>query len=205
MIKKILSIWKNEKLKTHISSLNKSCIYGKSFCKSGLYSDNKFHLFNIKINNTTNEPNKLVFGDFCNVSCNITLNQYGSIVIGDYVYMNYVQMRIDYNLKIGSNNLFGPGVKIWDTSNHPISVSERHKQSIDLAEDFPLTRSYDAPGGNIEIGNDVWVGMDALILGNVKIGDGAIIAAKSVVTKDVKPYTMVAGAPAKFVREIEKK
>ncbi len=49
--------------------------------------------------------------------------------------------------------------------------------------------------GDTVIGNDVWIGMDATIMPGIKIGDGAIIAAKSVVTRDVAPYTIVGGNP----------
>jgi len=52
--------------------------------------------------------------------------------------------------------------------------------------------------GGITIGNDVWIGTQVIILPGVKIGDGAIIGAGSVVTKDVEPYSLTAGAPAKF-------
>jgi acetyltransferase-like isoleucine patch superfamily enzyme len=52
----------------------------------------------------------------------------------------------------------------------------------------------------IEIGNDVWIGESSMIMGGIKIGDGAIIAARSVVTKDVPPYSIVAGVPAKVVK-----
>ena len=52
-----------------------------------------------------------------------------------------------------------------------------------------------------EIGNDVWIGNRALILQGVKIGDGAVVGAGSVVTKDVEPYTIVAGNPAKVIRK----
>ncbi|MCU5077684.1 CatB-related O-acetyltransferase [Bacillus cereus] len=51
----------------------------------------------------------------------------------------------------------------------------------------------------VTIGNDVWIGFQATIIGGVKIGDGAIIASNAVVTKDVAPYTIVAGIPAKEV------
>ena len=54
--------------------------------------------------------------------------------------------------------------------------------------------------GDVIIGNDVWIGLDALIMNGVKIGDGSIIGANSVVTKDVKPYEFVAGNPAKHIR-----
>lgn len=51
------------------------------------------------------------------------------------------------------------------------------------------------------MGNDVWIGYDALIMPGVKIGDGAVIAAKSVVTKDVPPYTIVGGNPACSIKQ----
>lgn len=54
--------------------------------------------------------------------------------------------------------------------------------------------------GDIIIGNDVWIGYEALILSGVTIGDGAIIGARAVVTKDVAPYTIVGGVPAKPIR-----
>lgn len=55
--------------------------------------------------------------------------------------------------------------------------------------------------GDIVIGNDVWIGYEAIIMTGVRIGDGAIIAARAVVTKDVPPYTIVGGTPAKEIRK----
>lgn len=55
--------------------------------------------------------------------------------------------------------------------------------------------------GDIVIGNDVWIGYEALIMAGVHIGDGAIIAARAVVTKDVSPYTIVGGSPAREIRK----
>jgi len=52
----------------------------------------------------------------------------------------------------------------------------------------------------VVIGNDVWIGTEAFILSGVKIGDGAVIAARTVVTKDVPPYAIVAGNPARIVK-----
>lgn len=54
--------------------------------------------------------------------------------------------------------------------------------------------------GPIVIGNDVWIGMDSMILSGVTIGQGAVIAAGSVVTKDVPPYAIVGGNPAKVIK-----
>lgn len=55
--------------------------------------------------------------------------------------------------------------------------------------------------GDIVIGNDVWIGYEVVIMAGVHIGDGAIIAARAVVTKDVPPYTIVGGTPAKKIRK----
>ena len=55
--------------------------------------------------------------------------------------------------------------------------------------------------GDVEIGNDVWIGRDVLIRSGVKIGDGAVIGARSVVVHDVMPYTIMAGNPARLIRE----
>lgn len=54
--------------------------------------------------------------------------------------------------------------------------------------------------GDIVIGNDVWIGYEAVVMAGVHIGDGAIVAARAVVTKDVEPYTIVGGIPAKAIR-----
>ena len=63
-----------------------------------------------------------------------------------------------------------------------------------------ITRAWDNKG-DIVIGNDVWIGYEAVVLAGVTIGDGAIIGTRAVVTKDVPPYTIVGGVPAKPIRK----
>ena len=63
-----------------------------------------------------------------------------------------------------------------------------------------VARSWDHKG-DIIIGNDVWIGFEAVILAGVAIGDGAIIGTRAVVTKDVPPYTIVGGIPAKPIKK----
>jgi acetyltransferase-like isoleucine patch superfamily enzyme len=62
-------------------------------------------------------------------------------------------------------------------------------------EDHPVTK------GDIIIGNDVWIGMNATILSGVTIGDGAVIGANSLLTKDVEPYMIIGGNPAITIRK----
>lgn len=81
-------------------------------------------------------------------------------------------------------------------STHPVfysptcSCGKSYVNSLLFEENTPRT----------VIGNDVWIGAGAVILGGIKIGDGAIIAAGAVVTKDVPPYAVVGGVPAKLIR-----
>ena len=63
-----------------------------------------------------------------------------------------------------------------------------------------MARSWDNKG-DIIIGNDVWIGFEAVILAGVHIGDGAVIGTRAVVTKDVPPYTIVGGVPAKPIKK----
>lgn len=192
----------NKKIKKHKAHLKKVCEFGVGFCESKFYSNRDKQLLQVKINNHTGDSSKIQFGDYCNVSCKINLNKHGSIVVGNHVFMNYSVLRIDYNLRIGSTCMFGPNVTFWDTDNHPLSISKRRQQAIDFSENFPLIRSYEAGGGDIIIEDNVWIGMDALIMGGVTIGEGAVVAARSVVTRDVEPRTLVGGIPARFISNI---
>lgn len=194
--------YSKKKRKKHILFLQSVCSWGSNFCMSKMYPSQLEQLNNIKITNKTNDFNKILFGDNCNVSCAITLNERGQITVGDFVFMNFVKMRIDHHLQIGSHCLFGPNVVLWDTDNHPLSASERWKQAEEIADQFPLSKSYEASGGNIIIEENVWIGMEALVLGGVTIGKGAIVAARSVVTKNVAPFTIVAGIPAKKIGDV---
>jgi acetyltransferase-like isoleucine patch superfamily enzyme len=69
-----------------------------------------------------------------------------------------------------------------------------------LLENYAYIKGHPKSKGNVIIGNDVWIGREAVILSGVSIGDGAVIGARSLVTKDVEPYSIVGGNPAKFIR-----
>lgn len=122
--------------------------------------------------------------------------------IGRFTYGNPRFMLWDEQerIKIGSYCSIAEGVTIFGGGEHP----------TDWISTFPLRAAYAQPGayqdglpatkGKTEIGNDVWIGFNATILSGVTVGDGAIIAATATVTKDVSPYTIVAGNPAKLIR-----
>ena len=93
---------------------------------------------------------------------------------------------------VGAEFLVGGGHRTDWISTHPFRVR------------WGLPGAYEdghpAPAGDIVVGNDVWVGMSASILSGVQIGDGAVIGARAVVAKDVRPYAVVVGNPAREVR-----
>ena len=100
-------------------------------------------------------------------------------------------------LHIGDYVQIAAGVKIIMGGNHTHNTS--FISTYPFADLAALQRSY-RPAGDTRIGNDVWIGMEAMIMPGVTIGDGAIIAARSLVNQDVPPYAMVAGTSARVVR-----
>ena len=107
-------------------------------------------------------------------------------------------------LRIGKFCSIACGAKFLFTSaNHTLASLSTYPFPLFWEEwDLPwseLTQAWDKRG-DIVIGNDVWIGYEAVILSGVTIGDGAIIGARAVVTHDVPPYTIVGGVPARTIR-----
>ena len=107
-------------------------------------------------------------------------------------------------LKIGKFCSIACGAKFLFTSaNHALGSLSTYPFPIFFEEwglDATDIRQAWDKRGDIVIGNDVWIGFEAVILSGVTVGDGAIIGSRTVVTKDVPPYTIVGGAPARPIR-----
>lgn len=142
------------------------------------------------------------------------------ISVGDYtIYNDFVNDPRDFeknnvlyqypinhdHLMIGKFCSIACGVKfIFNSANHTLSSFSTYPFPIFFEEwnlDIKnITKAWDNKG-DIIIGNDVWIGYEAIIMPGVTIGDGAIIGTRSIVTKDVPPYTIVGGIPAKPIRK----
>ena len=139
-----------------------------------------------------------------------------NIIVGDYTYYDdfedvhnfekNVKYHFDFTgdqLIIGKFCMIASDVKfIMNGANHlsnaistyPFAVFGNGWENAMEGKAYPNK-------GNIEIGNDVWIGYNATIMAGVKIGDGAIIATNATVVSDVKPYTIVGGNPAKEIKK----
>lgn len=143
-----------------------------------------------------------------------------NIIVGDYtIYNDFVNDPQDFEknnvlyqypvngdkLIIGKFCSIACGAKFLFTSgNHSLKSLSNYTFPVFFDEwnldSKNITSAWDNKGDTV-IGNDVWIGYDAIIMPGVKIGDGAIIGTRAVVTKDIPPYTIVGGVPAKPIRK----
>lgn len=127
----------------------------------------------------------------------------GKIEIGDFCYIS-VECRIwsAEKIKIGNRVAISHNVNIHDTNSHSTNRSIRymHIRSILEANKHPEENKFDIHSSPIHIDDDVWIGFNSTILKGVRIGKASIVAASSVVLKDVPPGVIVAGNPARIVK-----
>lgn len=133
----------------------------------------------------------------------------GRIVVGDGVFINGGTKVISRSsISIGNGVKISWGCLIYDHDSHSLSYVDRIADLDQVLIDFPTgnmiankdwTNVATAP---IRICDNAWLGFDAVVLKGVTIGEGAIIGARAVVTKDVPPWTIAAGNPARVVKEL---
>lgn len=128
----------------------------------------------------------------------------GKIEIGDNCYIGE-NSRIwsAASIKIGNRVLISHNVNIHDTDSHSVNPILRHQHFVEMmSSGHPVSDQFDIKSKPVVIESDVWIGFNSTILKGVTIGKGAIVAACSLVTKDVLPGTIVAGNPARLIRDI---
>jgi virginiamycin A acetyltransferase len=140
-----------------------------------------------------------------------------NIIIGDYTFyhgfddpMEFEKNNVLYHYPINNDKLIigsfcsiASGVKfLFNSANHKSGSFVNYPFPIfgeQWGNVMNVTEAWDNKG-DIIIGNDVWIGYEAIIMAGVTIGDGARIATRAVVTKNVKPYEVVGGIPAKHIK-----
>jgi acetyltransferase-like isoleucine patch superfamily enzyme len=159
------------------------------------------------VHNFQYDKNKIQIGENTHIRSELLIFLHGGqIAIGDNCYLGHNSMIWSgNNIKIGNDVLISHNCSIIDTNSHEIDYLQR-------AETYKNRLKYGNPKTEpnvltepIVIEDHVWLSFNVIVLKGVTIGKGAIIAAGSVVTKNVEPFTMVAGNPAKFVKNIPEK
>lgn len=130
----------------------------------------------------------------------------GSLGLGSYIGPGCIIRG-----KIGRFTCIGSNVKVIDSTHPSTSFASIHPMFYSMlkqngytyvkTQKFKEMLNYSGETFSVLIGNDVWIGSDALIMGGIKIGDGAIIAAGAVVTHDVSDYQIVGGVPARLIKQ----
>ena len=127
---------------------------------------------------------RLRVGHHCFVGAGSNIWAQTSIVIGNYVLISHL-------------------VDVHDSDSHSLKAHIRRWDPINIFEKNITINWNEVKSEPVQIEDDVWIGFKSSILKGVTIGQGAIVAAGSIVTKDVPPYTLVAGNPARIVRDLK--
>lgn len=151
-------------------------------------------------------PRAVVFGNHVSVygGCSFSIGVNGSCKVGDFTLMNGALVMAEERIEIGSHCLISWNVGIADSDFHPLAPAQRIIDAHALAPFFkdrpPRPKLRTAP---VIISDNVWIGMNAIILKGVTIGENSVVAAGAVVTKSVPPNVVVAGNPAVVTKQLD--
>ncbi len=127
----------------------------------------------------------------------------GKVMFGDYILMNGARIICDSEVTIGDYCLISWNVVLMDTYRMPFDPAKRREELELVPTRRPRVACADVPAKPIQIGANVWIGFDVCVLPGVKIGEGSVVGARSVVASDVPPYTIAAGNPARIIRNLD--
>ena len=158
-----------------------------------------------QINNYQNDNTKIRIGAQTHLRNQIVIFGFGGeLIIWERCFIGEESRVWSANkIVIGNDVLIAHNVNIMDTNSHEIDYIERKNVYIEIINNGHQNRLGNILTAPIVIEDHVWIGFNCIILKGVTIGKGAIIAAGSVVTKNVPPFTLVGGNPAKVIKQLE--
>jgi acetyltransferase-like isoleucine patch superfamily enzyme len=134
----------------------------------------------------------------------LTFGHSGDIEIGEWCFVGPgSRIWSAASIRIGNRVLISHNVNVHDSDSHPLDAAERHEQYVEIVQSGHPRQAGSIRAAPVVIGDDAWIGFNSTVLKGVTIGPGAIVAAGSVVTGDVPPWSVVAGNPATVVRSLQ--
>jgi acetyltransferase-like isoleucine patch superfamily enzyme len=127
----------------------------------------------------------------------------GTLLLGDFAMLQGARIVCEREIRIGSHSMLSWQVLLMDSYRFPDSPAARREILRRVPGAAPRIPAAVTDPSPIRIESNVWIGFGSCVLPGVTVGEGAIVGARSVVTTDVEPYTVVAGNPARFVRRID--
>jgi len=144
---------------------------------------------------------KVFVGEDSIVNCRVDFDtSQGTVIIGDRTYLGASHLVCHSNIEIGNDVIVSWGVTIMDHNSHSVTWTAR-KDDVSRWSTGQKNWHH-VKVSPVKIHNKVWIGFGATLLKGVSVGEGAIVAARSVVTRDVPAFCIVGGNPAKVIREL---
>ena len=128
---------------------------------------------------------------------------HGRVKLGEYALVHGARIICDAEIIIGDYALISWNVVLMDTYRVPFDSQARRQELELIPHRSKRLAAAEVPARPIHIERNVWVGFDACVLPGVRIGEGSVVGARSVVADDVPPFTVVAGNPARAIRQLE--
>ena len=145
---------------------------------------------------------RIRIGSDCIIHCSIDFDgPDGQVTIGDRCFIGASHLVCHTGIDIGDDVIMSWGITVVDHNSHSVNWEQRrHDVALWMRGEKDWTNVKIAP---VKIGDKAWIGFGVSILKGVQIGEGAVIGAQSVVTRDVPPFAVVAGNPAQIIRQME--
>lgn len=202
MISKLIVFFRKYRLKKKLKKIRKHTQIGNSHF---------FEMFSINLTKPVMDKKYVTIGDNTILDCLISFeSSTGEVVIGNNVFIGRSKLICKSKIEIGDNVFMAWGTYVYDHNSHSLDYREREKdinqQLLDYrsGQFFIENKNWEVVDTKpIKICSNAWIGMNCIILKGITIGEGAVVGAGSVVTRDVPAWTVVGGNPAVVIKKLE--
>ncbi|WP_394775115.1 acyltransferase [Flavobacterium sp.] len=201
MLSRIISLLRKYRSKKNLKKIRNYLVVGNSHF---------FEQFSISLTKPLKDKKYVTIGDDTILDCSILFeSSEGEVIIGNNVFIGRSSLICRSKIEIEDNVFMAWGIYIYDHNSHSLNYGERQKdisqQLLDYRSGKLFIENKDwnvVDTKPIKICSNAWIGMNCIILKGVTIGEGAVVGAGSVVTKDVPAWSVVGGNPAKVVKNL---